>query len=120
MIDELLEKKYDSDPVKAWRKEIAKSMDEEEDEQKKGKDDDPDLVEEGRDFDYILGMKLWTLTKEKKEALLAERDKKLREVKDLEAKSPQQLWLDDLDGLSAAVCLNTRIYIFLNDMMKWF
>jgi DNA topoisomerase II len=103
MIDELLEKKYDSDPIKAWRREIAKNLDEEEEEQKKGKDQDEDEVEEGRDFDYILGMKMWNLTKEKKEALLGERDKKLKEVKDLEAKSPDQLWLDDLDGLSAAV-----------------
>lgn len=105
MIDELLEKKYDSDPIKAWRREIAKNLDDEEEEQKKGKDEDADEVEEGRDFDYILGMKMWNLTKEKKEALLAERDKKLKEVKDLEAKSPDQLWLDDLDGLSAAVSI---------------
>ena len=114
MIDELLEKKYDSDPIKAWRREIAKNLDDEEEEQKKGKDEDADEVEEGRDFDYILGMKMWNLTKEKKEALLAERDKKLKEVKDLEAKSPDQLWLDDLDGLSAAV----SIWCFCNDTMK--
>jgi DNA topoisomerase II len=114
MIDELLEKKYDSDPIKAWRREIAKNLDDEEEEQKKGKDEDADEVEEGRDFDYILGMKMWNLTKEKKEALLAERDKKLKEVKDLEAKSPDQLWLDDLDGLSAAV----SIWCFCNFTTK--
>lgn len=118
MIDELLEKKYDSDPIKAWKREIAKNLDEEE-EELKNKGEDADEVEEGRDFDYILGMKLWNLTKEKKEALLGERDKKLREVKDLEAQTPEQLWLNDLDGLSAAVS-SIHLKIDRFTMMKWF
>ena len=107
-IDELLERKYDSDPIKTWKREIAKSLDDEE-EEKKGKDDEEE-EEEGRDFDYILGMKLWSLTKERKEALLVERDRKLKEVKDLEAKSPEQLWNDDLDALSAAVSFGINAF----------
>jgi len=98
MISELLDKGYDSDPVEAWRREVAKG-DEAEGEREAGTEE----AEEGRDFNYILGMKMWNLTKEKKDELLADRDKKLKEVKDLESKSPEQLWKTDLDAFIEAV-----------------
>ena len=41
---------------------------------------------------------MWSLTKEKKEALLKERDQKSDELYRLKKKTSQDLWRDDLDG----------------------
>lgn len=54
-------------------------------------------------YDYLLNMKIWTLTREKLLDLIAQRDAKRQELDDLLAKSPQQLWLHDLDQLEAAL-----------------
>ncbi|KAF4530489.1 hypothetical protein B566_EDAN018589, partial [Ephemera danica] len=42
---------------------------------------------------------MWSLTLERKQELLKQRDLKLQEVADLEKKTPSNLWLDDLDNL---------------------
>jgi DNA topoisomerase-2 len=59
-------------------------------------DEESDL--EGH-YDYLLGMTMWTLTKEKKDELLKKRDDKLTELKILQTKSPSSLWKEDLDKL---------------------
>lgn len=41
-------------------------------------------------------MSLWSLTKEKVEELIKQRDTKGREVNDLKRKSPSDLWKEDL------------------------
>jgi DNA topoisomerase-2 len=48
-------------------------------------------------YDYLLGMTMWMLTKEKKEELLKKRDDKIAELKALQAKTPSSLWREDLD-----------------------
>ena len=50
------------------------------------------------DFNYILGMALWCLTKEKKDELLKQRDNKADELYQLRKKSKEDLWLDDLSN----------------------
>lgn len=50
-------------------------------------------------FDYLLGMTLWSLTKEKKDELLRQKDDKLAELKRLQARTPISLWKEDLDNL---------------------
>uniref|UniRef100_H2Z119 DNA topoisomerase 2 n=1 Tax=Ciona savignyi TaxID=51511 RepID=H2Z119_CIOSA len=51
----------------------------------------------GPDFNYILSMPLWSLSKERKEELLRQRDAKCGELEDLKKKTPKELWIDDLD-----------------------
>lgn len=48
-------------------------------------------------YDYLLGMALWSLTKERYEKLLRERDGKEEELIELLKKSAKDLWSDDLD-----------------------
>ena len=55
----------------------------------------------GPDFNYILGMPLWNLTKEKKDELLGKRDANAKELSDLRRKSPTDLWRDDLEEFLA-------------------
>lgn len=73
---------------------------------------DEDDAEEGasnntrdsaRGYDYLLSMKIWSLTQEKVEALSAERDAKREQLDELMAKTPEDLWRDDLDVLEVAL-----------------
>ncbi|XP_053400628.1 DNA topoisomerase 2-alpha-like [Mercenaria mercenaria] len=94
LIETLVRRGYDSDPVKAWKNA-----------QNKGKMIDEDLnndkedeeEESGPDFNYILNMPLWCLTKERKDELCGKRDAKAKELSDLRRKSPTDLWQDDLE-----------------------
>jgi len=54
---------------------------------------------EKENFDYLLGMTMWSLTREKKEDLLRQRDEKIAELKRLQARTPIDLWKEDLDNL---------------------
>ncbi|XP_068236454.1 DNA topoisomerase 2-alpha isoform X2 [Palaemon carinicauda] len=103
MIEELQRKGYDSDPVKAWKKQQDRTQEEEE-AAEAGSDSDSDEFasqeEEpstGPDYDYLLGMAMWNLTKEKKDDLLKNKDKKTQELDILKRKSPENLWVADLD-----------------------
>ncbi|UZJ54369.1 hypothetical protein CBS101457_003689 [Exobasidium rhododendri] len=48
------------------------------------------------DFDYLLSMAIWSLTKEKVDKLLAQRDEKEKQLNVLLQRSPQNLWDEDL------------------------
>ncbi|XP_045623508.1 DNA topoisomerase 2-alpha isoform X1 [Procambarus clarkii] len=95
MIAELQRKGYDSDPVKAWKKVQDREAAMEED--KETSDDEEEETTTGPDYEYLLGMAMWNLTKEKKDELLKKRDEKTQEVTVLKNKSPDDLWNADLD-----------------------
>uniref|UniRef100_A0AAQ5XY53 DNA topoisomerase 2 n=1 Tax=Amphiprion ocellaris TaxID=80972 RepID=A0AAQ5XY53_AMPOC len=94
LIRMLVQKGYESDPVAAW----TKSQEKEED-YRDGNDSDGSVgsgSSSGPDFNYILNMPLWCLTKEKVDGLLKQRDIKRGELNDLQKKSPEDLWKEDL------------------------
>ncbi|VDL96499.1 unnamed protein product [Schistocephalus solidus] len=93
----LKEHNYEPDPVHAW-KESAGEGEEEDSEEQGG---DASTSSAAADYNYILGMPLWSLTKERKDDLLAQRDKKQAELTELLSKSARRLWRDDLDELEA-------------------
>nr|KIR87863.1 DNA topoisomerase II [Cryptococcus tetragattii IND107] len=53
------------------------------------------------DYDYLLGMAIWSLTSEKVEKLLTERDAKEQELIELLKLSPNDIWDQDLDNFLA-------------------
>jgi len=55
----------------------------------------------GPDYNYILSMSLWSLTNEKRDALLKQRDAKAEELRVLRSKDAPKLWKEDLDKLVA-------------------
>ncbi|XP_047516652.1 DNA topoisomerase 2 isoform X2 [Pieris napi] len=116
MVDELIKRGYAPDPIADWKKRATKmqglnaleddeaeeSEEELEPEQTKGgKPVDPEKafqqLKEVKKFNYLLGMSMWMLTKEKKDELLKQRDQKLSELEALKKKTPSILWRDDLD-----------------------
>ncbi|RXM31863.1 DNA topoisomerase 2-alpha [Acipenser ruthenus] len=88
LIRMLQEMGYDSDPVKAWKE--AQEKEEEEVEESE------EASASGPDYNYLLNMPMWYLTKEKKEELCKQRDTKLTELNTLKRKSPSDLWKEDL------------------------
>nr|XP_026488839.1 DNA topoisomerase 2 [Vanessa tameamea] len=115
MVEELIKRGYAPDPIAEWKKRASKmqglvaleeeetpeSEDEIEPEDTKGKPVDPEKafqqLKEVKKFNYLLGMSMWMLTKEKKDELLKQRDQKLSELNILKAKTPSLLWREDLD-----------------------
>uniref|UniRef100_A0A8C9F7M5 DTHCT domain-containing protein n=1 Tax=Pavo cristatus TaxID=9049 RepID=A0A8C9F7M5_PAVCR len=63
----------------------------------------------GPDFNYILNMSLWSLTKEKVEELIKHRDSKERELNDLKRKSASDLWKEDLAAFVEELEVCTRV-----------
>ncbi|CAH8586237.1 unnamed protein product [Schistosoma turkestanicum] len=102
LIRMLKEANYDSDPVKAWKESIDKvaALQEQEEAHTDASTSQTEAVEAGQpDYNYILNMPLWSLTKERKDDLLAQRDAKQRELSILRSKSPSDLWREDLKKL---------------------
>nr|XP_049706693.1 DNA topoisomerase 2-like isoform X2 [Helicoverpa armigera] len=114
MVEELMKRGYAPDPISEWKKRASKmqgltalddepveSEDEPEPEPEKGKPVDPEKafqnLKEVKKFNYLLGMSMWMLTKEKKDELLKQRDQKLSELNALKAKTAATLWQEDLD-----------------------
>jgi DNA topoisomerase-2 len=64
-------------------------------------DASPTSLDKG--YDYLLSMKIWSLTKEKVEEMRRQRDGKRDELDALCAMSAERLWEDDLDALEIAL-----------------
>ena len=54
-------------------------------------------------YEYLLGMKIWTLTFERAEELRKQRAEKADEVEHLEGTTPETIWLADLDAIEEAL-----------------
>uniref|UniRef100_A0A7S1Z3I8 DNA topoisomerase 2 n=1 Tax=Ditylum brightwellii TaxID=49249 RepID=A0A7S1Z3I8_9STRA len=75
-----------------------------------GNESDNESVEESasdaelaKGYDYLLGMKIWTLTYEKAEQLRRQLAEKTQAVEELEATSPSKIWQNDLDNIEEAL-----------------
>ena len=79
---------------KKGAKKAEEGAEEEEDDEEEG-----DGANLNRGYDYLLSMKIWSLTMEKVQALTAERNTKKDELDLLASKTAEDLWLEDLDAL---------------------
>lgn len=109
IVSELLKRGYDPDPVKAWtrvqnrEKALEEEREEQAEEEEEATEGSEPQDEKASDFDYLMSMAMWNLTKEKKDALLKKRDEKLQEVDKLKKKTEKDLWTDDLNEFMAAL-----------------
>ncbi|XP_070584241.1 DNA topoisomerase 2-beta isoform X3 [Erythrolamprus reginae] len=96
LIQMLVQRGYESDPVKAWKEAQEKAAEEEEMQNLNDDHSSSSGSTSGPDFNYILNMSLWWLTKEKVEEIIKQRDTKGKELNDLKRKSSSDLWKEDL------------------------
>ena len=101
IIADLRKHKFRPFPKVSNAKTAEETEDDAEDEER---DDEPSR---GADFDYLLGMTIWSLTKEKIEKLRQQATEKERELLVLLEKSPKDMWNTDLDQFLKAweVCM---------------
>ncbi|KPM01383.1 DNA topoisomerase 2-alpha-like protein, partial [Sarcoptes scabiei] len=110
-INVLIQRKYDSDPVKAWRLKYNIDFDnkaQEEDNENEGEDEEQatdgkskeslDADQKKFDFDYLIDMTMRTMLRENVQELLKKRDGKKSELEELRKSTPQMLWERDLDS----------------------
>ncbi|EJK52093.1 hypothetical protein THAOC_28673, partial [Thalassiosira oceanica] len=74
-------------------------VDEREEESNETDTSDDDLRAKG--FEYLLGMKIWSLTHERAEELRHQRAEKNGELWKMKATLPEEMWLNDLDAVEA-------------------
>ncbi|XP_031134399.2 DNA topoisomerase 2-beta [Sander lucioperca] len=96
LIRMLVQKGYESDPVAAWSKSQEKAQEEDDHEGNESDSSVDSGSSSGPNFNYILNMPLWCLSKEKVEELLKQRDHKRAELNDLQKKHAEDLWKEDL------------------------
>jgi len=100
VVTKLLERGFVSDPVKSWKATAIKTTvivnDDESEAPATDVASSTASSTGGPDFQYLLGMTIMSLSKEKKEELLRQRDEKKDELDSLQKKSPTDLWLNDL------------------------
>uniref|UniRef100_A0A8C5QB52 DNA topoisomerase 2 n=1 Tax=Leptobrachium leishanense TaxID=445787 RepID=A0A8C5QB52_9ANUR len=88
LIQLLVQRGYDSDPIKTWK---ASQEKEETGELIENEEEEQDVKSSGPDFNYLLNMPLWYLTKEKKDELCKQRDSKVTPLKRLDCMLQPQL-----------------------------
>lgn len=114
IVQQLVDRKYDPDPVKTWKEERRKLEEakggdaEEETEGEDGGEaeaeaetvqpEENELATRMADFDYLVNMALIKLSEEEKDKLLKLRDEKLREQHIMESTTITELWTEDLDN----------------------
>jgi len=92
IVELLFERGYDSDPIKKWKKSYKlKTPDNNE------SSNEEDEVDEEKDYNYIMNMPIWSLTRERYEDLLKQAGQKQTELEELKLKEIKDLWREDLD-----------------------
>lgn len=66
-------------------------------------EEDASIADLSRGYEYLLGMKIWSLTFEKAEELRAQLEERNNELQVLEDTTPSEIWLNDLDSIENAL-----------------
>jgi len=110
LLGELSERGYDLYPRDEKK---AEAEDDNSDDEVEESATDAELA---KGYEYLLGMKIWSLTFERAEELRRQRAEKAGEVDTLEGTSPESIWLTDLDVIDEV--LNERDADIASDMQK--
>lgn len=100
LLNELRERGYDLFPKD------EKKVEEDEENSDDDVEESATDAELAKGYEYLLGMKIWSLTFERAEELRRQRGEKAVEVDTLEGTSPETIWLTDLDAIDEV--LNER------------
>ncbi|EED89878.1 DNA topoisomerase [Thalassiosira pseudonana CCMP1335] len=84
-----------------YPREVKKSETEEEDDT--SVEEDASDAELAKGYEYLLGMKIWSLTFERAEELRRQKAEKADEVEKLEGTSPEAIWMTDLEAIEEAL-----------------
>lgn len=97
ILAELKERGYELFPP---NKSPGNDAEENEEQEEEDNASDADLA---KGYEYLLGMKIWSLTFEKAQKLRELLAEKTKELEDLQATEPSQIWLNDLQAIEDAL-----------------
>jgi DNA gyrase/topoisomerase IV subunit A len=100
------------------KKDEMTSIDEEEESDTISADDEPSTAALAKGFEYLLGMKIWSLTYEKATELRAQLQEKTHELDILFETEPAQIWLDDLELVEQALGERDKAFSVAMDKEK--
>lgn len=100
LLSDLKQRGYDLLPKEGDK---SKPQDDAEDEDDADENENEGEANLAKGYEYLLGMKIWSLTFEKAEKLRLELAEKTRAVDDLEATAPTQIWRNDLEAIEVAM-----------------
>ena len=107
ILTDLKERKYDLFP-----KEDARNNSRNDDTDSDSEDaEDSSNADLAKGYEYLLGMKIWSLTYEKAEKIRKELAEKTEAVTRLEETPPSNLWENDLDSIEEALDDRDQFYI---------
>lgn len=66
-------------------------------------DEDASVADLSKGYEFLLGMKIWSLTFEKAEELRHQLDERTTELRALQNTAPSDIWLNDLDEIEIAL-----------------
>ena len=99
LLKELIERGYDLSP----NNEKKDAEDENEEDGASVPEESTSDAELAKGYEYLLGMKIWSLTFERAQELRRQKSDKAEEVTRLTATSPEAIWLADLDAIDEAL-----------------
>lgn len=100
LLVELSERGYDLCPKD---EKMASDEDDEENSEDVLIEESASNAELANGYEYLLGLKIWTLTCERAEDISRQKSEKEREIADLDNTKPEAIWLADLDELDKAL-----------------
>lgn len=100
ILEELQQRGYDL--IAKDAKKTDKTSDDEGDEAVE-EEEETSTSDLAKGYEYLLGMKIWSLTYEKAEQLRSQLAEKVKELTELQATDPSQIWLRDLDAIEVAL-----------------
>lgn len=110
MIQILIQRGYDSDPVAEWRKKnnylaekSSASSDVEDDSTNEEEEDELSETHGNYDFKYLLDMRMRSMLDEREKQLMASRLQKLDEIENLKRTSVESIYHKELDELSVGI-----------------
>jgi len=80
-----------------------KVQEKEDEAENEGTEEEASTFSLSKGYEYLLGMKIWSLTYEKAEELRKHLEERTTELEELQATSPSQIWLNDLDAIEIAL-----------------
>ncbi|KAG7397458.1 DNA topoisomerase 2-beta [Phytophthora boehmeriae] len=97
LLEELIAEGYDQILPKTGKKRSDNST------EANDSDDEDNAADAGKGYDYLLSMKIWSLTKERVDKLRAELQDREQDYNVLEGRTIQDLWTTDLDALEQMI-----------------
>eukprot|EP00980_Cylindrotheca_fusiformis_P003124 scaffold721_cov131-Cylindrotheca_fusiformis.AAC.14 len=93
LLHELMDRRY----------ELFDKNDKHDDSEDMEEEEDTSIAHLSKGYEYLLGMKIWSLTFEKAEELRAQLAERTTELRALENTAPSEIWLNDLEAIEIAM-----------------